>query len=69
MLELADPVLAATQLFQAMLGALQMRMLMNPTAPPSHREVDRNIATAVAIFLDGARMPSAAARLDGGRRQ
>lgn len=54
-LELADPVLAAGQLFQAMLGELQTRMLMNPTAPPSRAEVDRNLTTAITIFLDGAR--------------
>ncbi|WP_208025731.1 TetR/AcrR family transcriptional regulator [Amycolatopsis acidicola] len=54
-LELEDPVLAAGQLFQAMLGGLQMRMLMNPAAPPTRKEVERSIATAVEIFLNGAK--------------
>ena len=53
-LELADPVLSAGQLFHAMLGEFQTRMLMDPAARPSRREVDRAIATAVQTFLHGA---------------
>lgn len=58
-IDLPDPVLAAGQLFQAMLGTLQMRMLMNAGERPTQAEVDESITTAVAIFLNGVRSHSA----------
>jgi len=52
-LRLDDPALAASQLYQAMLGEPQMRLLTN-AGPVSAEEVDRAIANAVEIFLRGA---------------
>lgn len=56
---LADPLLASAQLFQAMLGSLQMRLLTNASAPTAE-EIDASITAAVETFLQGA-LPRAAA--------
>jgi AcrR family transcriptional regulator len=48
-----DPVLAAAQLYMAMLGSLQMRMLMNTTDKPTPAEIETSITTAVDTFLRG----------------
>lgn len=55
---LADPALASVQLFQAMLGGLQMRLLTNASAP-TPEEIEASIASAVETFLRGA-LPRAA---------
>ena len=52
-LTLADPLLAGRQLFHAMLGGPQMRLLTN-AAPPTAGEIEAGIAHAVAMFLNGA---------------
>lgn len=54
-IEVADPVLAAAQLYQAMLGSLQMRLLVNADASPTPDEVEASIASAVATFLAATR--------------
>lgn len=54
-IEVADPLLAASQLYQAMLGSLQMRLLVNAAAPPTPDEVEASIAAAVATFLAATR--------------
>ncbi|MGW0580924.1 TetR/AcrR family transcriptional regulator C-terminal domain-containing protein [Streptomyces sp. NPDC002920] len=52
-IEVADPVRAAAQLYQAMLGDPQMRLLTNSPHKPDDAEVRESIATAVRIFLHG----------------
>ena len=46
-----DPLLAASQLYQAMLGALQMRLLVNADPRPTGHEIDASITAAVTTFL------------------
>jgi TetR/AcrR family transcriptional repressor of mexJK operon len=53
-IDVADPILSASQLFQAMLGGLQMRMLMKADGRPTPEEIDSSISTAVDTFLNGA---------------
>lgn len=53
-LRLDDPVLSSSQLYHAMLGDLQMRLLTS-AGPVTPDEIDRNIANAVTTFLRGAR--------------
>lgn len=49
----ADPLLSAAQLYQAMLGSLQMRLLMNTEDRPTAAEIEASIAAAVETFLRG----------------
>lgn len=44
---------AAAQLYQAMLGDLQMRLLTNSPLRPTPAEVERSVDTAVEVFLNG----------------
>ncbi|WP_241832244.1 TetR/AcrR family transcriptional regulator [Pseudofrankia sp. EUN1h] len=55
-IEVADPVLAASQLYQAMLGSLQMRLLMNTADRPTSQEIESSITHAVNTFVDGTRL-------------
>jgi len=64
-IEVPDPMLASAQLYQAMLGALQMRLLINAPAP-SPAETELSIANAVETFLNGA-LPRASAARGRGR--
>ena len=50
---LADAHTAGAQLYQAMLGDLQMRLLTNSPSRPTPVEVKNSIAMAVDIFLNG----------------
>lgn len=59
-IEVEDPLLAASQLFQAMLGSLQMRLLVNAPPAPTEDEVERSITTAVTMFLSSCRSGTAA---------
>lgn len=59
-LDVPDPDLAAAQLYQAMLGELQMRLLVNASARPTPEEIDASISTAVDTFLNGTRCRAAA---------
>ncbi|MBR7826705.1 TetR/AcrR family transcriptional regulator [Actinospica sp. MGRD01-02] len=59
-IEVDDPLLAASQLYQAMLGSLQMRLLVNAPPAPTEDEVERSITTAVATFLSSCRSGTAA---------
>ncbi|WP_240982400.1 TetR/AcrR family transcriptional regulator [Streptomyces sp. S3(2020)] len=52
-IEVADPVRAAAQLYQAMLGDAQMRLLTNAPHKPDDAQVREGIASAVRIFLRG----------------
>jgi AcrR family transcriptional regulator len=49
------PLLAASQLYQAMLGALQMRLLVNADPKPTQDEVETSISAAIATFLAASR--------------
>ncbi|MFI7500708.1 TetR/AcrR family transcriptional regulator [Streptomyces sp. NPDC049687] len=61
-IEVIDPVRAAAQLYQAMLGDAQMRLLTNSPHKPDDDEVQESIAVAVRVFLHGAaRRPAATA--------
>lgn len=53
-IDVSDPVRAAAQLFQAMLGDAQMRLLTNSPHKPDDDEVQEGIAVAVRVFLHGA---------------
>jgi AcrR family transcriptional regulator len=46
-----NPLLAASQLYQAMLGSLQMRLLVNAGPKPTPDEIEANIKAAVTTFL------------------
>ncbi|ROO85023.1 TetR family transcriptional regulator [Actinocorallia herbida] len=48
-----DPILAAAQLYQAMLGDVQMRLLTDSPQVPTDEEIERSIAYAVRVFLHG----------------
>lgn len=50
-----NPLLAASQLYEAMLGSLQMRLLINAVPTPTPDEIDGSIAAAIATFLAAAR--------------
>jgi TetR/AcrR family transcriptional regulator, mexJK operon transcriptional repressor len=49
-----DVDMASAQLYQAMVGELQMRLLVNATVRPTPDEIERSISTAVDTFLNGA---------------
>jgi len=51
---IGDSMLAAVQLYHAMVGALQMRLLVNATDPPTAAEIEASISAAVDTFLSGA---------------
>ena len=53
-LTVPDPPLAASQLYQAMLGSLQMRLLVNADPKPTPDEIEAGIAAAVATFLSAS---------------
>ena len=57
-LVVADPLLAAAQLYQAMLGSLQMRLLVNAGPKPTPPEIEAGIAAAVATFMAATRLPA-----------
>jgi AcrR family transcriptional regulator len=50
-----NPLLAASQLYQAMLGSLQIRLLVNAAPTPTRDEVEANITAAIATFLAASR--------------
>jgi len=52
-LRVEDPIRAAAQLYEAMMGDLQMRLLVGASARISRREADESIRSAVDVFLDG----------------
>jgi AcrR family transcriptional regulator len=52
-IELADPVRAAAQLYQAMLGEPQMRLLTNAPVKFDDDEILAGIEAAVRVFLHG----------------
>ena len=54
-LTVLEPLLAASQLYQAMLGSLQMRLLVNAGPKPTSDEIEAGIAAAVATFLRASR--------------
>lgn len=66
LIDVVDVKLAAAQLFQAMLGDLQMRMLMN-TGRPARREIDTSIEAAVSTFLNGVGVRESMVRPGGTR--
>ncbi|GIF23707.1 AcrR family transcriptional regulator [Actinoplanes tereljensis] len=49
-----DTMLAAAQLYHAMVGALQMRLLINADDRPTAAEIEASISAAVDTFLNGA---------------
>ncbi|MCI3275316.1 TetR/AcrR family transcriptional regulator [Streptomyces cylindrosporus] len=53
-ISVTDPLRAAAQLYQAMLGDAQMRLLTNSPHKPDDAEVRESIALAVRVFLHGA---------------
>jgi TetR/AcrR family transcriptional regulator, mexJK operon transcriptional repressor len=53
-----DPLLAASQLYQAMLGSLQMRLLVNAGPKPTPDEIEASIAAAVTTFLGASQARS-----------
>jgi AcrR family transcriptional regulator len=53
LIEVEDPVRAARQLYQAMLGDAQMRLLTDAPVKLTDAEVRRSIAEAVRVFLHG----------------
>ncbi|MGI5452378.1 TetR/AcrR family transcriptional regulator [Streptomyces sp. CA-249302] len=62
-IDVTDPLRAAAQLYQAMLGDAQMRLLTNSPHKPDDAEVRESISVAVRVFLYGA------ARRDGDCRR
>lgn len=52
-IDVSDPVRAAAQLYQAMLGDAQMRLLTNSPRKFDDDEVKEGIAVAVRVFLHG----------------
>lgn len=52
-LVIPDPVLLGAQLYQAMVGQLQMRLLLDPTDRPTRTEINRHVGLAVETFLAG----------------
>lgn len=70
-IEVADLVRAAAQLYQAMLGDAQMRLLTNSPQKPDDAEIRESISVAVRVFLHGTATtsPSAAADTTEGVRR
>jgi AcrR family transcriptional regulator len=50
-----EPLLAASQLYQAMLGEFQMRLLVNAGPKPTPDEIEAGITAAVGTFLRASR--------------
>ncbi|UUU29324.1 TetR/AcrR family transcriptional regulator [Streptomyces sp. CA-210063] len=63
LIEVADPVRAAAQLYQAMLGDAQMRLLTNAPRKLSQEEVRASIVEAVRVFLHGVSVPRGGGRV------
>jgi AcrR family transcriptional regulator len=57
-LTVPNPPLAASQLYQAMLGSLQMRLLVNAGPTPTPDEIETSITAAVATFLTASQSRS-----------
>ncbi|WP_218617811.1 TetR/AcrR family transcriptional regulator [Cryptosporangium aurantiacum] len=53
LIRIADARAAGAQLYQAMLGDPQMRLLTNSPSRPAPSEVEHSITTAVDVFLHG----------------
>ncbi|MFG1928765.1 TetR/AcrR family transcriptional regulator [Cryptosporangium sp. NPDC048952] len=53
-IRVVDARAASAQLYQAMLGDIQMRLLTNSPSRPTPDEVEQSIVTAVDVFLNGA---------------
>ncbi|MFK4106181.1 TetR/AcrR family transcriptional regulator [Streptomyces sp. NPDC019531] len=66
-IEVTDPLRAAAQLYQAMLGDAQMRLLTNSPHKPDDDEVRESISVAVRVFLHGAAVRGTGAGLDAPR--
>jgi TetR/AcrR family transcriptional regulator, mexJK operon transcriptional repressor len=66
-IDVPDPYLAGAQLYQAMLGDLQMRLLTK-SGDPTEEEIGRSISVAVDTFLRGAATPAGIAAQRAGRR-
>ncbi|MER7690923.1 TetR/AcrR family transcriptional regulator [Streptomyces sp. NPDC097610] len=52
-IDVTNPARAAAQLYQAMLGDAQMRLLTNSPHRPDDEEVRESISVAVRVFLHG----------------
>ncbi|WP_189267893.1 TetR/AcrR family transcriptional regulator [Streptomyces fuscichromogenes] len=62
LIEIEDPLRAAAQLYQAMLGDAQMRLLTDAPRKLTEAEVHASIVEAVRIFLRGVSGPRAGDR-------
>ncbi|MFK0168609.1 TetR/AcrR family transcriptional regulator [Streptomyces sp. NPDC090306] len=61
LIDVEDPVRAAQQLYQAMLGDAQMRLLTDAPVKLTDAEVSRSITDAVRVFLHGVAVDRVAA--------
>ncbi len=61
-LRVDDPPLAASQFLDLCKSSLHLRMLLGDTEPPSHEAVERNLDSAVRVFL-AAYGPASAQRV------
>lgn len=52
-IHVADATLAASQLYGAMLGDAQMRLLTNSPVPLTADDISKSVETAVQVFLHG----------------
>ncbi|MEU1341293.1 TetR/AcrR family transcriptional regulator [Streptomyces sp. NPDC005827] len=59
LIEVEDPVRAAAQLYQAMLGDAQMRLLTGAPYKLTEAEVRASVVEAVRVFLRGVSVPGA----------
>ncbi|MFJ3778279.1 TetR/AcrR family transcriptional regulator C-terminal domain-containing protein [Streptomyces sp. NPDC090075] len=59
LIEVEDPVRAAAQLYQAMLGDAQMRLLTGAPYKLTDAEVRASVVEAVRVFLRGVSVPGA----------
>lgn len=60
-LELDDPLVAAGQFLDLVRGRLHRRALAGDAEPPSPAEIERQVRSAVRLFLHGCARPAAAA--------
>lgn len=58
LIEVADPLRAAAQLYQAMLGDAQMRLLTDAPRKLTEKEVRDGVVEAVRVFLHGVSVRS-----------
>jgi AcrR family transcriptional regulator len=63
LIEVEDPVRAAEQLYQAMLGDAQMRLLTDAPVKLTDAEVRKSVTDAVRVFLHGVSAGSAVSTL------